>query len=256
MIKLSEQHKDDFLKLMNENPTLNLFFIGDYYAFGFEDPDCQYYGIYREDKLEVCILIFRDSMHLTGNYLTLEEREAFYTFFKEHNCKIFNTSKNFDDVIDNFPYEIRRDDCLLSVYQTAYDPTLSNEAVTLLEEIDYDEFIDVRETVFTQTTDRDDFAKQHEDKVSISYLLKEDDTVASIATVTALTEDAAMIIGVGTLESFRQKGYAKKCVQTLCNDMMKENRKTVLFYTNPVAGKMYHQLGFVDQEPYYMAKLV
>lgn len=256
MIKLTEQHKDDFLNLMNENPTLNLFFIGDYYAFGFEDPDCQYYGIYRDSKLEVCILIFRDSMHLTGNYLTNDEREAFYQSFREHNCKIFNTSKNFDDVIDNFPYEIRRDDCLLSVYETAYKPELSSPSASLLEEKDYDEFIDIREQIFTQKTNREDFAKQHKDKVTLSYLMKEDAVITSIASVTALTDDAAMIIGVGTLEAYRQKGYAKKCVQTLCNDMMKENRKTVLFYTNPVAGKMYHQLGFIDQEPYYMAKLV
>ena len=51
-----------------------------------------------------------------------------------------------------------------------------------------------------------------------------------------------------------KQGFATACMLTLCNDMMKSERSTVLFYTNPAAGSMYHKLGFVDQEPYYLAK--
>ncbi len=256
LIKLNDSHREDFLKCVMKNPTLNLFFIGDYDAYGFDDDGCQYYGIYRKGEMEVCILHFRDSIHLSGNYLNAEEKKNFYDFFKEKKATIFNTSQNFEDIINDFPFESNRDDCLLSVYQDSYEPKLSDSTVELLHAHDYDEFFAVRSDIFSTMDGLEDFKKQHQEKTSISYCVKENGKIVSIATVTAITNDAAMIVGVGTLEAFRQKGYAKKCVQTLINDMMKDNRKTVLFYTNPVAGAMYHKLGFVDQEPYYMLKTV
>lgn len=254
MIKLNESHKDEFLKFVEVNPTLNLFYMGDYLAYGFDDPICSYFGIFRDGNLAVCCMVYRTSLHVSGDYVNDEETQEIYDLYKTHKCDNFTTSKNFFGLLENFPNPMKLEICELSVYQEPYKPNLTFNNVEILDMADAGEFIKVRAKIFSTPLETSDFIEEHSSGKSISYCVKDDGKIVSVATVTALTPDAAMIVGVGTLDDYRQQGLATACMLTLCNDMKSSGRETVLFYTNPLAGAMYHKLGFVDQEPYYLAK--
>lgn len=251
MIRLNGNNKEDFIGFVAKNPTLNLFYMGDYLEYGFENPICEYFGIYRNGDLEVCVMAFSDSIHVSGNYVDDNESQQIYDLYQTKKAKKFNTSKNFMNLIENFPFTVKLDMCELSVYQ-GEPRDLSYPGVKMMKIEDSDEFMKVRSMVFSEVTNKENFIAEHERGATKSYVRKVDGKIVSIATVTAFTPDAGMIVGVGTLEEYRQQGYARQCMEMLCNDLIKEGKKAVLFYTDPKAGALYHSIGFVDQEPYYI----
>jgi predicted GNAT family acetyltransferase len=78
-------------------------------------------------------------------------------------------------------------------------------------------------------------------------------TLVSIASTTADTEESAMLVGVATRLGYRQRGYASLSVSTLLKNRFEKGEKFLcLFYDNPLAGKIYHAFGFEDVAPYAM----
>ncbi len=254
MRKLQEKDKNDFIRFVDFNPTLNLFYKGDYLAYGFDSPECEFFSIDREEQLEVCIMIYRDSMHVSGNYITDEESKVIYSLFGDRNLKIFNTSQNFFNLVENFPYTVKVEFCQLAVYQDE----IKKDHVLNIEEIISDEdlleLVQIRRDVFNDDTPVEIILEDHRNRESMSYGIRVSGKIVSIATATAHTDEACMVVGVATQEAYRNKGYAKSCMSYLCNEMKKKGKKTVLFYSDPIAGKVYHSIGFTDQEPYIMMK--
>jgi hypothetical protein len=58
--------------------------------------------------------------------------------------------------------------------------------------------------------------------------------------------DAGLIGGVFTLPNVRGKGYAGAVVSLLSVHLQAQNKVPVLFYENPVAGRVYRRLGFEE----------
>ncbi|HLJ53889.1 MAG TPA: GNAT family N-acetyltransferase [Chthonomonadaceae bacterium] len=70
--------------------------------------------------------------------------------------------------------------------------------------------------------------------------------IASCALLNVEGRDAGLIGGVYTLPSARGKGYAAACTALLAADLQRDGKSPCLFYENPIAGKVYRRLGFVD----------
>jgi predicted GNAT family acetyltransferase len=68
--------------------------------------------------------------------------------------------------------------------------------------------------------------------------------LVSAALTNAETADQAMIGGVFTQPDARGQGLSQALVSALCADLLTELRKPVLYWANPVAGAVYHKLGF------------
>lgn len=78
----------------------------------------------------------------------------------------------------------------------------------------------------------------------IYYIENDNGEIVSIAQTTAENSKSAMVVGVATLEGYRGLGYMSKCLSTLCKDVTAEGKTLCLFYDNPMAGRIYHRLGF------------
>ncbi|CCP24134.1 GNAT family N-acetyltransferase [Mycoplasmopsis cynos] len=65
-----------------------------------------------------------------------------------------------------------------------------------------------------------------------------------------------MIGGVFTLNEHRGKGYANDCVLSLCLKLLNQNITPVLFFDNPIAGKMYYKIGFKDYSELFVTKII
>lgn len=57
---------------------------------------------------------------------------------------------------------------------------------------------------------------------------------------------SAMVVAVATLENYKKKGNATKCMLKLCNELLLEGKDLCLFYDNPEAGAIYKKIGFKD----------
>ncbi len=73
--------------------------------------------------------------------------------------------------------------------------------------------------------------------------IKEDDKILSAATLTSISDKTAVVVSVFTVPEAEGKGYATKCISKLLNEYA-ENRTILIFFSNPIAKKVYLNLGF------------
>ena len=78
------------------------------------------------------------------------------------------------------------------------------------------------------------------------YVLRTNGQIVSSAGTIAESSSSAMIGGVMTHRDKRRRGFATACVAALCRDLCQTGKTACLFYDNPLAGRIYKKLGFVD----------
>lgn len=70
--------------------------------------------------------------------------------------------------------------------------------------------------------------------------------IVSSALLNVEGTDAGLIGGVFTQTQARGKGYAAACTAALSLDLQNDGKTPVLFFENPVAGRVYRRLGFEE----------
>lgn len=250
MFKLNDSHQKQFQAFIYQKPISNLFFIGDYLSYGFNHRDCDFYAVIEEQKITTCMMRYHDRVHLSGEALEHDAEVFFHQFILKNNIRGINFGIDFEPLIKRFPFEVSVDKTALSVYEPKDLVQVEDVLALKLDEVSA--FARVQDRVFEMETNEAVLIENLIRQRLQCFVYKKADEIVSIASATAFTPDAAMIIGVGTLPEHRGQGFATKCVQALSNDLYANGRQAVLFYSNPVAGKMYHKLGFVDKEVYYL----
>jgi predicted GNAT family acetyltransferase len=70
--------------------------------------------------------------------------------------------------------------------------------------------------------------------------------IVSSALLNVEGADAGLIGGVFTQPHARGRGYAAACTAALSLDLQKDGKTPVLFFENPIAGRVYRKLGFEE----------
>jgi predicted GNAT family acetyltransferase len=83
-------------------------------------------------------------------------------------------------------------------------------------------------------------------KTGRTAMVRDNGVVVSSASSAAENSVSAMIIGVGTMKKYRNRGFASACICTLCRKLLDENKTVCLFYNNPLAASIYKKVGFKD----------
>jgi len=78
------------------------------------------------------------------------------------------------------------------------------------------------------------------------FIALADGLTVSMAMTTVERKQAAMIVSVCTRKEYRGRGYAPALMTALCKELETEGKTALLFYNNPVAGRVYQALGFED----------
>jgi uncharacterized protein len=99
-------------------------------------------------------------------------------------------------------------------------------------------------------------AQDLDEKKNFAMILQQNGQVVAHAMSAAHTSSAAMIIGVFTLLEYRHQGLARKVVGSLSQYLLEGGRTPVLFYDNPKAGQLYHDLGFTTIDQWVMGTKV
>lgn len=257
MRKLDIKDTEKLMRYLNNNPYGNLFIIGDLLLYGFDNDVCCFYGEEQSDEFVAVIMKYRDILHIYTDFQTPEIGEAICDLIKTEKITSINCGEQTYPLLESVfaKLEIEVDECTLAVYEpnnyeidTAMVTALRSNEVSKLRE---------KQTIIFGEKPFDDVvvAAEIESGERLVYVVKVNDDIVAISTALVFTPDAAMIIGVGTIEEYRNNGYASACVKKLVTDLYKNGRKGVLFYLNPVAAKIYQAIGFQELEKYYMIKV-
>lgn len=91
------------------------------------------------------------------------------------------------------------------------------------------------------------------------YAYKVGEKIVSIACKTREAQDICAISHVYTAKEHRGKGYSKRVVSKICQELLKENKIPYLFVDNqnPISNHLYLNLGFqylINQSQYYFKR--
>lgn len=78
------------------------------------------------------------------------------------------------------------------------------------------------------------------------WLAERDGEIYSAALTNAETAQVAMIGGVYTPDNLRANGYSRAVCSALCQDLLSDGKRPVLYWETPAAGAVYKRLGFEE----------
>ncbi|MBQ3384964.1 MAG: GNAT family N-acetyltransferase [Erysipelotrichaceae bacterium] len=242
--KCAEVDRKTLLEYLYRDSCLNLFFIGDIHNFGFES-DFQHVFMEEENGEIISVyLVYRDNMCLQSYNGRLDR------LFAEKLLREYEVNNISGETALLEKYDFSSFGCSTYChFASLSDPCeVSDDGlVKRLGAEDVSQILELSNSVFAlNTRSRDSIMEKFETQSGRYYGIKVNDKLVSLASTTAECEGLAMIVGVGTDEDYRGRGYASKVVGRLSNDLLKEGKMPCLFYVNPAAARIYKKLGYRD----------
>lgn len=239
---------DKVMDLLSKKPAENLFIIGDIEAYGYDSDFQRLFGEFKGDQL---IAILLDYDH---NYIVYSEQ----AYDMEGFAKIINADEGLTgfsglrEVILPMEKLIKKE---LKRKSDTYYAKCESLAVKSEQQLmmlrttveDIPAHIDLLRSIpeFKGSPNNEEQMKRTIDnKTGRSYAIWDGDDMVSVVSTTAENKQSAMIVGVGTRESYKRKGYASELMIKTCGELLAEGKILCLFYDNPQAGKIYERLGF------------
>ncbi|MDZ5473921.1 GNAT family N-acetyltransferase [Bacillus sp. 31A1R] len=250
--RLTKEDHEICFSLLKSKPAENLFMIGDIEGYGYETPFQKLWGEFDEKGNLIAVLLKYEENYIPFAKGSFNAKQFAEIMLDDPSFKMMSGLKHLTEAIE--PYLQDRIDkkretyyakCTSLQLDRMVDTTEVSQAkpedaeglVQLLNSIP--EFSD---SIITVERKR----RGLEDGVSRSYFIEEDGLMVSTASTTAENSLSAMVVGVATLEEYKRKGYATKCMIKLCSQLLEEGKELCLFYDNPDAGLIYKRIGFED----------
>ncbi|EKN66403.1 N-acetyltransferase GCN5 [Neobacillus bataviensis LMG 21833] len=252
--KLTEQDHDQVLAFLSEEPSINLFIIGDIEVFGYSSEFQEIWAEFDEqnNSIKAVLLRFHQSFipYAKGEFDT----EGFVSIMKRYNQPVLLSGKSdivekfeaFDDLQLGKKQATFFAECLTDEYLNIIDQSIAINKATI-EEVD--QIIEIRESI-EEFVIRDDarelLVQAMESNTARTYYTEDHGVITSCVSTTAENSMSAMIVGVCTRKEYRRQGLATTIMQKLFQDVLDEGKTLCLFYDNPAAGRIYKRLGFKD----------
>jgi len=251
--KLVEQDRNAVLAYLYQEPTYNIFLIGDIESVGF---DADYMTVFAEiDELgnyQGVFLNFRD------NGIYYSHQEHFNPEFFQHQplsaFTHFSGKKELMDLIE--PYLVgfkHKPMYFCQASNLLVEPLTDKSNIKIMktqEECErlYDLLATIEEFGIYKRT-KEQYVEGHMKSLDmgITMYLEEDAKIISTVSTTAETTKNAMVVAVATDLSHRQKGYTTMLMTAVMQYYFEIKKKELcLFFDNPSAGKIYLRLGFKE----------
>ncbi|AIQ24396.1 GNAT family N-acetyltransferase [Paenibacillus sp. FSL H7-0737] len=253
--RLTEDDRELLMALLQKEPALNLFIIGDVENFGFEQDFMALWGEIdpSDGRIKSVLLRFYRSYlpYADGPF----DVEGFATIMRQDNdihmiSGVTEVVKAFDGVI-NFKQEKQLYFAELKEMNTKikqYSSSVDNINKATIQDVEA--ICSLTDTIEEFESSRDgsrtSLRKTLATGTGRTYYMKREDQVITTASTSAENSMSAMIVGVATHQAFREQGLATSVVAQLCTDLLSEGKSLCLFYDNPHAGLIYKRLGFQD----------
>lgn len=248
--KLKESDKDTVMDYVSEEPSINLFIIGDIEQHGFDTDFQEVWGKFNADNNIDGVLL-----RYQNNFIVyVKDLETDLSGFKEM-INSFDGKKmisgkstiinNFKDSLQNYEERLTyfcelRDKSKLLSWDNNIKSATEEDAKKIYDIIDTIDEFSIKDSV---EAIRDKL--KNNSKVAY-YIEDENEEIITVSQISAENSKSAMVVGVATRREYREKGYMSKCLSKLCYDYLVKNKILCLFYDNPKAGRVYHKLGFKE----------
>ncbi|MFD2445609.1 GNAT family N-acetyltransferase [Bacillus sp. CGMCC 1.16607] len=248
--KLSMNDHEKVIAYLSEEPSINLFIIGDIEAFGYDTDFQELWAEFNiNGEIKAILLRFYNSFipYAKGEF----NLDGLVQIIKKQSESITLSGKT--EVVEQFENQ----GLPLGKKQATYFAECTNLTLTggnllevkqaMLEDID--RIMEIRNTIeeFTLTSDsRNMLQKSMESNTARTYYTEENGLMTATVSTTAENSLSAMIVGVCTRKEYRRQGLATGIMERLFQEVLNEGKILCLFYDNPEAGKIYKRLGFVD----------
>lgn len=237
-------------QFLNTNKYLSCFFVLD--ATLLNHVDCDNYAIKvtngRDTLLALKVVPY--SLMLFGSTVLTQELSEYLL----NNGLLFDKLLGDETLCQAFAdscskYGICFDEFLAMDFMeatTVTEPT-SPEVVTATES----DFAEILECIynFMKNCNLDDPVNEqkYRDNLHNIRLIKQDNKVVSIAVMAMSTEEDVRIVNVYTRPEYRGKGYARKVVNAVKNEILSLGKKATLNVdkANPISNHVYKSIGFV-----------
>lgn len=248
--KLMQKDHEIVQTLLQQEPTYNLFIIGDIEAYGYESEFQELWGDFTTDgNLRAVLLRYHQSFipYGKGNF----DVEGFVSCIKDYSVSTFSGKTNiiekFERLLPVLKKKKRIDTYFCECRNVIFPETQAQVQVASLQEVD--QIMNLREKIkefYITKESRTMLIQSIEKKTGRTYYIEVDGNIVSCASTAAENSQSAMIVGVCTDSGFRKKGFASSVVEKIIVDLITEGKTLCLFYDNPAAGRIYKQLGFKD----------
>lgn len=249
--KLTDQDHQQVLAFLSEEPSINLFIIGDIEAFGYSSESQELWAEFNEENTIIAVLLrFHQSFiaYAKGDFDT----GGFVSIMKNYSQPILLSGKS--DIIAKFE---AYDELRLGKKQVTYfaecrtNKFLSPDDVVYKKASieDVDQILELRKTIeefHVREDARDVLVQSIEANTSRTYFTEVNGVMTACVSTAAENSMSAMIVGVCTRKEYRRKGLASSIMKKVVQDVLNEGKTLCLFYDNPEAGRIYKRLGFKD----------
>ncbi|WP_414838923.1 GNAT family N-acetyltransferase [Carnobacterium sp. TMP28] len=249
--KCTDNQKDLVLDFLAIDPLTNAFVIADIERYGFDSLDQDVWAYTNDlDEVTGVLLRYRD-IAIPVHEEEFSGLETFLPLLQslDEIKAISGEKKVIDQYIDYFP-ELEKAETVISVCEDLLVLPQKMNLVQTLEKEDIPAYIDWQKDCFETLSETERVLSEliENDDIHIKVIKNEKNEIVSSGRLSAQSSMAAMITRIGTIESEEGKGYAKAIAASLTQDCLEKNKIACLFYHNPVAGSIYHQLGFKDTD--------
>jgi uncharacterized protein len=249
--KLLEKDHQQVMQFLAEEPSINLFIIGDIEAFGYDSTFQVIWGEFSNSGDLIAVLLkYHNSFipYAKGAF----DIYGFTEIIKTYTIEPLMSGKA--DIVEQFEkmpgiklgrkQETFFAECQIDTHLKYPEFTIKKATIK-----DVDRIIELRSTIdefVVSDAARDMLVQSMKTNTGRTYFAEENGILTACASTTAENSVSAMIVGVCTNQKHRQKGLATAVLQKLIKDVLDENKILCLFYDNPAAGRIYKRLGFKD----------
>ena len=234
-----------------DEPSINLFIIGDLEAFGYDNEYQEIWAEFDEqDEIKAVLLRFYQSFipYAKGDF----NLQAFVEIMKNYPQPIFLSGKtdlverfeNFEELNLGKKQVMFFAECRTLEFLGSPDIEVKKASI-----MDADKIIELRRTIeeFHLRDDaRDILIQSMNSNVARTFYTDDLGKMTAAVSTTAENSMSAMIVGVCTRKENRRQGLATAIMQKLFKEVLEEGKTLCLFYDNPEAGRIYKRLGFSD----------
>ncbi|MFA6861397.1 MAG: GNAT family N-acetyltransferase [Bacilli bacterium] len=268
MIKLAQQEDLGALKdyLGNEDPW-TLFFYGDLYNYSIDSKKAKFYLGIKDKKISYLVLVFRNTLlqfYSRDENYDFEEAKAF--LLSQKISVLSGKEDLLEPFLKFFPPKKLESTYLSVITKISQAPDFqlkegfSIREITTKEEFRvYVRFLsEIKEFHSNSKSlneDVESYFQEYEKGCHFIGVFNEKGELVSTVGSSADNDVSAMIVGVATLPSYRKLGLASLALYQLVKKEFGLGKKYLaLFYDNPLAGKIYHNLGFREIGKYGMLR--
>lgn len=247
---LHEEDRIPVLHFLYQESTYNIFIIGDIETYGFNESFQRIYAEYDEaGNLLSVFLRYRE--HAVYYAPTARFNHEYLSIFDHDPFNFISGKSELMTLIEPHLIGFKKKHMYFCEAKKLTFPLFHDPSIHMLQSEDqaYSLFklLSMIEEFNYHDKEADTFVKEKMQSLSMGMTLfiEENNTMVSTVATAAETTKNAMVVAVATHPDHRHHGYASRLMKRLMTVYLHDKGKSLcLFYNNPDAGKIYHQLGF------------